>query len=136
MLGHGRGALINVASTAGYQSLPYMAVYGATKAFVLSFTEALWKESRGSGLRVLALSPGATRTEFFDVVGYEAHTGPAQSPADVVGLALRAVDRRNSPPSIVSGVGNRLMALSPRWVTRRASLAVASRVSRSLFRME
>lgn len=136
LLAHGRGALINVASTAGYQSLPYMAVYGATKAFVLSFTEALWKESQKSGLRVLALSPGATRTEFFDVAGHVAHTGPTQSPAAVVGLALRTLDRRNPPPSIVSGAGNRFMSRTPRWVTRRMSLAVASRVSRSLFSAE
>ncbi len=54
---------------AAYQPNPRMALYGATKAFVLSLTEALWEESRGTGLRVLALSPGATRTEFFDVVG-------------------------------------------------------------------
>ncbi|MBN9629762.1 MAG: SDR family NAD(P)-dependent oxidoreductase, partial [Actinobacteria bacterium] len=66
---HGDGALVNIASTAAYQPVPSMAVYSATKAFVLSFTEALWHETRASGLRVLALSPGATRTEFFDVVG-------------------------------------------------------------------
>ncbi|MGV9245507.1 SDR family NAD(P)-dependent oxidoreductase [Streptomyces sp. NPDC003710] len=65
----GRGVLVNVASMAAYQPNPRMALYGATKAFVLSLTEALWEESRGTGLRVLALSPGATQTEFFDVVG-------------------------------------------------------------------
>ncbi|MER6567182.1 SDR family NAD(P)-dependent oxidoreductase [Streptomyces sp. NPDC001093] len=57
----GRGVLVNVASMAAYQPNPRMALYGATKAFVLSLTEALWEESRGTGLRVLALSPGATR---------------------------------------------------------------------------
>ena len=76
----GAGLLINVASNAAYQPTPNMAVYGAAKAFVLSFTEALWYESRGTGLRVLALSPGATSTEFFGVVGTDRsrwrHTTP------------------------------------------------------------
>ena len=63
----GTGVLINVASMAAYQPNPNMAVYRATKAFVLNFTEALWQESQGTGLRILALSPGATKTEFFDV---------------------------------------------------------------------
>lgn len=67
----GEGVLVNVASMAYYQPVPNMAVYGASKAFVLSFTEALWQESHGTGLRVIALSPGATKTEFFDVVGTE-----------------------------------------------------------------
>jgi uncharacterized protein len=67
----GRGILINVASMAAYNPVPRMATYGAAKAFVLSFTEALWYEYRGTGLRVLALSPSATRTEFFDIAGPE-----------------------------------------------------------------
>ncbi|WP_308313126.1 SDR family NAD(P)-dependent oxidoreductase [Streptomyces sp. ISL-1] len=58
-----------------------MAVYAAAKAFVLSFTEALWQESRGTGLRVLALSPGATSTEFFDVLGTNARGRRLQTPA-------------------------------------------------------
>jgi len=62
MLKQGEGAIINVASTAALQPLPYMAIYGATKAFVLSFSEALWQEYRTRGVRVLAVCPGATRT--------------------------------------------------------------------------
>jgi uncharacterized protein len=78
----GTGFLMNVASNAAYQPTPNMAVYGAAKAFVLSFTEALWYESRGTGLRLLALSPGATSTEFFDVIGTDAADGgtPARLP--------------------------------------------------------
>ena len=56
----GRGLVINVASTAAFQPTPSMAVYGATKAFVLSFTEALWQETKSTGVRVFALCPGAT----------------------------------------------------------------------------
>ena len=66
MLARGRGGVINVASTAAFQAVPYMAVYGATKAFVRSFSEALYEEVRGRGVRVLALCPGPTATEFFD----------------------------------------------------------------------
>lgn len=65
------GILINVASLLGFQPTPYLSVYGATKAFVLSFTESLWEENRGTGLRVLALCPGATKTEFYDAAGSE-----------------------------------------------------------------
>jgi short-subunit dehydrogenase len=61
-----RGGIINVASTAGFQPVPATAVYGATKAFVLSFSQALREEVRRSGVRVVALCPGATETEFFD----------------------------------------------------------------------
>ena len=65
MLQARHGLVINVASTAAFQPVPTMAVYAATKAFVLSLTEALWQETRGSGVRVLALCPGATETGFF-----------------------------------------------------------------------
>ena len=53
-----RGTIINVASTAGFQAVPYMATYAATKAFVLSFSEALWDENRQHGVHVMALCPG------------------------------------------------------------------------------
>ncbi|MEZ0446532.1 SDR family NAD(P)-dependent oxidoreductase [Cellulomonas sp. ICMP 17802] len=124
----GRGALVNIASTAAYQPCPHLAVYGATKAFVLSFTEALHAETRGSGLRVLALSPGATRTEFFDIAGREAQVGRMQESADVVGLAMRALDRRRTPASIVSGRTNGLTAVASRLFPRRVTLAVSDRL--------
>ncbi len=90
---------MNVASTAAFQPTPGMAVYGgATKAFVLNFTEALWAEARGTGLTVLAVCPGPTRTEFFDVVGSEdAAVGRMQTADQVVTTALRALDRRSTP---------------------------------------
>lgn len=64
MLNRKSGVILNVASTAAFQPLPNMAVYGATKAFVLSFTQALWEENRKRGVQFLALCPGATETEF------------------------------------------------------------------------
>lgn len=119
----GTGVLINVASMAAYQPVPNMAVYAAAKAFVLSFTEALWQESLGTGLRVLALSPGATSTEFFDVIGTDTtNGGTRQTPQEVVATALRALDRRTPPPSVVSGRLNRVMAGLGRAVTRRRAV--------------
>lgn len=126
------GVLINVASMAAYQPTPRMAVYGATKAFVLSFTEALWAESRGTRLRVLALSPGATETEFFDVVGTRDAAGGTrtETPARVVATALTALDRNTPPPSVISGLSNRVaVALSRRLATRRQLLTVMDRMT-------
>lgn len=124
---HGRGVLVNVASMAAYQGNPGMAVYGATKAFVLSLTEALWAESRGTGLRVMALSPGATRTEFFDVTGTLDAAGgrPLQDPGEVVATALRALDRRNPPPGVIAGRRNRVLAGAARHLMSRAQVVRA-----------
>lgn len=123
----GDGFLVNVASMAAHQASPFMSVYGATKAFVLSFTEGLWVEARGTGLRVMALSPGATRTEFFDVVGTEDAAGGTrlQTADQVVIAALRALDRRTTPPSVIVGRLNRLMAFASRHFVSRARAAKA-----------
>lgn len=129
MIASGRGALVNIASTAAYQPTPSMAVYGAGKAFVLHFTEALAHETRRSGLRVLALSPGPTSTEFFDILGTDRPAvGGWQTPQDVVSLALRALDRRCPPPSLVSGRLNTLPVLAARISPRRLTLAVTARL--------
>ncbi|MET8630242.1 SDR family oxidoreductase [Kitasatospora sp. NPDC004669] len=127
----GRGVLVNVASMAAYQPNPRMALYGATKAFVLSLTEALWEESRGTGLRVLALSPGATRTEFFEVVGTDRAAGGTRlaTPVDVVRTALTALDRRNPPPSVIAGRMNRVMAFLARLAPRRQVIRAVGRMT-------
>ena len=114
------GVLLNVASNASYQPVPFMAVYGASKAFVRSFTEALWYEKRESGLRVLALNPGSTKTEFFDVMGSTvAVGGMQQTPEQVVAAALKRLDRRNPGPSVIPGFMNKVMAVSGRFVPNR-----------------
>lgn len=116
----GDGFLLNVASMAAYQGNPTMAVYGACKAFVLSLTEALWFEARGTGLRVLALSPGATQTEFFDIAGNAADGGsPRMPPSAVVTRALTTLSRRNPPPSVVVGWLDRLSLTVARLISRR-----------------
>ncbi|GAA2588108.1 SDR family oxidoreductase [Winogradskya consettensis] len=117
----GTGVLVNIASLGSYQAGPHMAQYAATKAFVLSLTEAVWQESIGTGLRVLSLAPGLTRTEFFDVVGNDSMTrfGRFQTPEQVVAYGLSVLDRRNPPPSVISGLPNRITANAGRLLTRR-----------------
>lgn len=128
----GTGALVNIASVAAYQPCPNMAVYGATKAYVLSLTEALAYETRGSGLRVLAVSPGATATEFFDVAGGapDAASGRFQTPQQVVARTLRELDRRNGPASFVSGRMNAVTAKVAGMLPRRLVLAAGGHVLR------
>jgi short-subunit dehydrogenase len=97
MLARGRGGILNVASTIGFQPGPYQATYGASKAFVLSLSQALWAETRGTGVTVTALCPGPTRTGFVDALGSDvSHTAIYRhlaAPEPVVAAGLRALDR-------------------------------------------
>jgi hypothetical protein len=118
-----QGAVVNVASTAAYQALPYMATYAATKAFVLHFTEALAIELQGTGARAMALCPGPTRTEFDEVAGISVLFDKSlpMSAAAVVRSALRTLDRGHTicvpgAHNLVLAQGNRLV---PRAVVRR-----------------
>jgi hypothetical protein len=75
MVRRGRGAILNVASTAGMQPLPYSAGYSAAKSYVLTFSEALHQEVHGAGVTVTALAPGPVSTEFWDIAGWEVANG-------------------------------------------------------------
>ena len=124
----GRGAVLNVASTAGFQPLAYNAVYAATKAFVLHFGEALAVEQRGSGIDVVTLCPGITDTEFFAAAS---RVGETFSPSGMVAMhpervadhALRALDRRQA--LAFAGARNwfttLLVRLAPRSLVRWAA---------------
>ncbi|TDK28119.1 SDR family NAD(P)-dependent oxidoreductase [Arthrobacter crusticola] len=90
--------------------------------------EALAEDLRGV-TGVLALSPGATRTEFFDVAGEDTQVGSMQAPSEVVTLALRILDRRRSAPSVISGKVDRLTASAPRLLPRRAVARLAGAVT-------
>ena len=118
MLARKQGAIINLASVAGYQPIPYMAVYAATKAFVLSFSEALWGEYHTEGISVLALSPGETATDFFKEIGpqYGTH-GKMETPEQVVTVGLLALLQRRS--SVISGKQNNILANSSRFAPRK-----------------
>lgn len=128
----GRGTIINVASTAGFQPVPYMATYAATKAFVLSFTEALWDENRSHGIHVMALCPGVTETNFFEASGMDRPPmRTVQTPEEVVETALRALDRKKSV--VVSGWANWFVVEAERFVPRSTVVKVAGNALRSRF---
>jgi short-subunit dehydrogenase len=117
-----KGTIINIASTAAFQGVPYMATYAATKAFVLSFSEALWDENRALGVHVMALCPGVTETNFFAAANTDKPPmRVAQTPDQVVDTALQGLKRGKS--HIISGWTNYLMTeserLVPRWIVAR-----------------
>jgi short-subunit dehydrogenase len=121
-----RGVLVNVASSAGFQPTPFMAVYGASKAFVLSFSEALREELARTRITVTAFCPGPVATEFGEVAGYHARlrTPPGRISADdAARAALAAADRGRAVA--VPGSLHRAAALAaqllPRALVRRAS---------------
>lgn len=129
MVARGDGAIINIASVVAFQPMPYMAVYGATKAFVLSFSEALWAEHHARGVRVLALCPGPTATQFFGTLGAtEPMVGPLTSAERVVADALKALERGKS--YVVVGRANYGLAQSSRFFPRSLTARVMQRMLR------
>jgi len=129
MLQRGSGAIINVSSMAALQPVPYNATYGATKAYVNSFTEALHEELRGTGVRVQALCPGFTRTEFQERAGVDVSRVPemAWMSADAVVEASLAGLRRGDLVC-VPGLANRFVSTVvgavPRSLSRRLTAAL------------
>ena len=127
-----RGGIVNVASTAGMQPIPYESVYAATKAFVISFTDALHIELRGTGVRCLAVNPGPVPTEWQEVAGYDAgRTGvvPGRIPAEqVVREALAAYDRGRR--SVIPGRAIRWFIRATRPSPRPIQLRVTERLYR------
>lgn len=117
MIARRKGRIINVASILAFMPSPFFAVYAATKAFVLHFTEALAHELAGTGVHVLAASPGVVKTEFASVANWEAGL-PALSPETVARVALRA----NTRVVRVMGAFYRflavLAAITPRAIMR------------------
>ena len=127
-----RGTIINVASTAAFQAVPYMATYAATKAFVLSFSEALWEENRSHGVHVMALCPGVTETNFFEAAGIDRPPmRTIQTPEEVVETALRALPREK--PTVISGWTNFLTVEAERFFPRSFVTRVAGKALRSRF---
>ena len=124
------GGVINVASIAAFQPLPYQAVYGACKAFVLSFSLALWGEYRKRGVRVVALCPGPTATNFFTILGADGvpMMGKMHTPETVVMAGLRALDQGH--PYAVEGRRNAFGA----QLTHMTPLALTTRVFESVMR--
>ncbi len=122
----GRGGVLNVASTAAFQPGPFMAVYCASKAFVLSFTEALWEEARGSGVHVSCLCPGYTESGFHARAGTDkvrVSRTKAMSAAEVAQLGYRAFQANRRVK--IAGLANTLMARSAAVTPHALVLRVA-----------
>lgn len=121
MVSRGRGAILQVASTTSFQPVPFMATYAATKAFVLHFSEAVAREVQGTGVRIVAVCPGHTPTEFQKISGVDRRPTrtSSQDAGAVVEEALRALDGTNSPV-VVTGWPNRLTTQASRVMPRRA----------------
>jgi short-subunit dehydrogenase len=134
MLARGSGGILNVASTIAFQPAPYQAVYGASKAFVLSFSQALWAEARAAGVAVTALCPGATRTGFVDALGADVgHTAIYRRLADpepVIEAGRRALDKGRAV--VIPGVRNMVVAASGRFMPREWLALVSARLLRPI----
>jgi len=131
MLERGRGQILNVVSMSAFQPVPFLTVYAASKAFVLSFSQGLARELAGTGVTVVALCPGLVRTEFqaaagTDRVAYD--RSPAQSVEAVVAAGLAGLAR--GKPTVVPGWRDRASLLAQRLLPR----SLVARVAGELFR--
>ena len=131
MAERGRGAVLNLASLIAFQPVPFQATYGATKAFVLSFTDALHEEMRGTGVSVTAVCPGPVHTEFGEAGGFggadEKIPEPLWLDAERVARdALKAVERGDRVT--VPGAGNQIAALWGQHMPRSILLPLVRRL--------
>jgi short-subunit dehydrogenase len=129
MIARKSGAILNVASTAAFQPGPKMAVYFATKAFVLSLTEALHEELKPHGVKVSCLCPGPTRTEFGDVAGFGGNgmfERVAMNAVEVVEAGLNGLDKNKAV--VVPGWMNKAGATSTRFAPRSVVRKIAGAI--------
>jgi short-subunit dehydrogenase len=129
MVQRGRGGVLNVASTAAFQPLPRQATYAASKAFVLSFTDALHEELSRSGVTATTLCPGPVKTEFWRTAGIEAEGLPdfvVSDPADVAEAGVKGLEKGRRV--VVPGPLNRAGALGGQHAPRGMLLRVAGKV--------
>lgn len=127
------GSIVNMSSTAAFQPMPYFSVYAASKAFVLSFSEALWAENRSYGVQVLAVCPGATDTKFFSDAKFPPSLTKVAaqnyiSPELVVRETLQALEKNH--PSVVPGIKNQIQVNIPRFLPREALISVVETLFR------
>jgi uncharacterized protein len=137
MVARGRGAILNVASTAGMQPMPYSAGYAAAKAYVLSFSEAIHQEVRGHGVTVTALAPGPVETDFWQIAGWEtsggksferAVPGTLISPAQAARAAVEGLERGERV--VVPGLPIRAAMLASRYIPHALKLPAMERFMR------
>jgi len=132
MIERGKGSIVNVVSTSAFQAVPFLNIYAASKAFVLSFTEALATELQGTGVRVQALCPGLTESEFHETSGTDktAFTRTKMMPAAAVAeQSLRALDR-GRPLRLIPGWHNRAVAGAQRFVPRALVRGIGAKLFR------
>lgn len=130
MVAAGRGRILNIASTAGFLPGPYMATYFATKAYVISFTEALAYELRGTGVTATAHCPGPTSTEFAAVAGVEG-SGLFAKPATAVACARDGYAAMLAgKPVAIHGIGNKVRAFAAKIGPRSVVIQIAAGLNR------
>ena len=137
MLKRKRGGILNVASTAAFQPGPNMAIYYATKAFVLSFSEAIHEELLGTGVKVVCLAPGPTETGFGEDSGMndtKIFSANAMSAAKVAQVGAKAFEsnRAIAIPGLKNRIGTLLARIAPRAVTRKIVKKLQAKLKRSL----
>jgi uncharacterized protein len=130
------GAIINVASIAAFQPIPYMSVYAATKAFLLNFSEALWAENRDLGVKVLAVCPGPTESEFYDRAEFPKTATTLKSMTlasseKVVQESLKALNKGQSTV-VTGGLGNQVIVNLPRLMPRDLLVGVVGKQFKSI----
>ena len=132
MVDRGRGSLINIASTAAFQPMPKSATYAASKSFVLSFSEAVHQELKGTGVTVTAVCPGPVRTEFVDAAGLSnTESAPGfvwMSADDLAEDAVKAADAGKR--AVVPGMLNHAGSILGRHTPRKLSLPLTRRIWR------
>ena len=124
------GTIINVSSAAGFQPIPFMATYAASKAFVSSFTEAIAEENRPFGIKILALCPGSTKTNFFAASNIERpiQVKGQQTVEDVVDTAMKAI--AGNKTKVVSGWANYIGSIAGTLVPNSISSRVMAKALR------
>lgn len=129
------GSIINLSSVAAFHPIPYFSVYAASKAFVLSFSEALWGENKNYGVRILAVCPGPTDTKFFQDAEFPSALADTiaknyTSPEVVVREALQALEKNHS--SVVPGnIVNKLQVNIPRFLPREALVSLIANFAKN-----
>ena len=129
MRARGAGGIVNVASVVAFQPVPWMATYAATKAFVLSLSQALAEENRESGVRVLCVSPGPTPSGFQETAGTRVRPGQPGylPPRDVVDAALAALEAGRT--QVAPGLANRLSTVFGRLLPLGTVTRIARRIN-------
>lgn len=125
----GKGTVINIASAAAFNPCPYNSVYAATKAYVLSFSQAIQYEYVMKGVQVLAVCPQATETHFFD--DFNKMSGKMRMPEDVVRTTLRALEKRKTVA--MDGFACHMQSIMPRIFSRKTRVKITGAVCKRIW---